>query len=81
LKNKYSIIRFILGILVIILSISILIDANNTKIIIPFILICLGIFQFFNGLYFYKQNKKLDGLLIFLSSIFIFAIVFKILTL
>jgi len=81
LKSKYSInsiIRFILGILVIILSISILIGNSNAKVIMISMLICLGIFQIFNGIHFYKQNKKSDGVLLILSSIFIFAVILKI---
>ncbi|WP_368491128.1 hypothetical protein [Clostridium sp. BJN0013] len=81
MKSKYSInsiIRFILGILVIILSISILIGNSNAKVIMISMLICLGIFQIFNGIHFYKQNKKSDGVLLILSSIFIFAVILKI---
>lgn len=78
MKNKCSIIRFILGILIIILSISILIDNTNTKVTMTFMLICLGIFQILNGIHSYKQNKKSDGILLILSSIFIFAVILKI---
>lgn len=43
-----------------------------------FMFICLGIFQILNGIHFYKQNKKSDGILLILLGIFIFAVIVKI---
>jgi hypothetical protein len=83
-KNKlfalinFSIVRFILGILIIILSISIFIGSIDSRIVMTYMLTCLGAFQIFNGLHFYKQGKKSDGILLILCSIFIFGVVIKI---
>ncbi|APM39754.1 hypothetical protein [Clostridium kluyveri] len=81
MKSKYTIIRFILAIVTIILTISILIGNVNSKVIMPYMLTCLGIFQVFNGLHFYKEGKKADGILLILLSIFIFGVVIKIMML
>ncbi|WP_207725658.1 hypothetical protein [Clostridium sp. DJ247] len=81
MKSKNSIIRFILGVLIIILAISVLMGNADSKVIMPYMLTCLGIFQIFNGLYFYKKEKKSDGILLILSSIFIFGVVIKIVAL
>ena len=79
MKIKYSIIIFILRILMIILAISVLIFSNYGNVILLYILICLEVFQIFNGLYFYKQDKKSDGMIAILSSIFILGVVIRIL--
>lgn len=78
LKNKYSIIKLILGILVIILSISVLISNINSTQSMSNILICLGLFQIINGIDLYKHNKKIDGILLILCSMFIFFVVIKV---
>lgn len=82
LKNKYSIIRFIFGILTIILCIIALIYSStyrpNTQVLMNFMFICLGIFQILNGIHFYKQNKKSHGILLILSGMFIFSVIVKI---
>lgn len=82
MKSKYSIIRFIFGILIIILCIIVFVYNNtyrtNAQVIINFMFICLGIFQILNGIHFYKQNKKSDGILLILLGIFIFAVIVKI---
>jgi hypothetical protein len=78
LKNKYTIIRLILGVLILILTINVLIGNVDSKVIMPYMLTCLGIFQIFNGLHFYNQCKKPDGILLILSSIFIFGVVIKV---
>jgi uncharacterized membrane protein len=82
LKSKYSIIRFIFGMLTLILCIIILIYSNtyrpNTQVLMNFMFICLGIFQILNGIHFYKQGKKSDGILLILVGIFIFAVIVKI---
>lgn len=82
MKSKYSIIRFIFGMLTLILCIIALIYSNtyrpNTQVLMNFMFICLGIFQILNGIYFYKQNKKSDGILLILVGIFIFAVIVKI---
>ncbi|UZQ49992.1 hypothetical protein [Clostridium kluyveri] len=58
MKRNFSIVRFIFGILIIILSISIFIGKIDGRIVMPYMLTCLGIFQIFNGLHFYNQGKK-----------------------
>ncbi|PRR79676.1 hypothetical protein CLLU_34570 [Clostridium luticellarii] len=82
MKSKYSIIRFIFGMLTLILCIIILIYSNtyrpNTQVLMNFMFICLGIFQILNGIHFYKQGKKSDGILLILVGIFIFAVIVKI---
>jgi len=60
-----------------ILVIIVLIGNVNSKVIMPWMMACLGIFQIFNGLYFYEDNKKIDGTLSILVGIFIFGILIK----
>lgn len=74
MKNKYSIIRFILGALTIILAISVLIGYSNSKVTIPCMLTCLGVIEVFDGLHFYK-NKKSTRVMLILSGIFLFGVV------
>jgi uncharacterized membrane protein len=68
--------------LTLILCIIILIYSNtyrpNTQVLMNFMFICLGIFQILNGIHFYKQGKKSDGILLILVGIFIFAVIVKI---
>lgn len=82
MKSKYSIIRFIFGILTIILCIVAFIYSStyrpNTQVLMNFMFICLGFFQILNGIYFYKQNKKSDGILLILLGVSIFAVIVKI---
>ncbi|MFL0196021.1 hypothetical protein ACJDU8_10655 [Clostridium sp. WILCCON 0269] len=75
MKSKYSIVRFIFGILTIVLSISALISYTHRKVIMPYVLTSLGVFQIFNGIHFYRKNKKSEGILTILSSAFIFVVV------
>jgi len=78
LKSRFSVIRFSLGILVIILSISVLIGNADSKVVLPYMMACLGFFQVFNGLCLYKEGKKPDAILSILSSIFILGVVIKV---
>lgn len=78
MKNKYLIIKVILGILIIILSISALIFNINSIQIMSYILISLGLFQIINGIDLYQHNKKTDGILLILCSIFIFLVAIKV---
>lgn len=72
---KYSMVRFIFGILTIVLSISALISYTNRKVIMPYMFISLGVFEIFNGVHFYKQDKKSSGIITILSSVFILIVV------
>jgi hypothetical protein len=81
LKGKFSIVRFITGILIIILAISIFIGNVDSKIVMPYMLTSLGVFQIFNGLHLYKQEREADGIIVIVSSIFIFGVVIKIIAL
>jgi hypothetical protein len=53
-------------------------ENTDSKTMILYLLGCLAIFQFFNGLYFYRQNRKSDGILLIVSGIFILGVVVKI---
>lgn len=75
MKNKYSIIRFILATLTTILAISVLIGYSDNKVIMPCMLTCLGIIQVFDGLHFYKNNKKSTRVMLILSGILLFGVV------
>lgn len=68
MKSRYSIISFIFAILTMILAISSLMGNFNINVII-YMLICMSFFQLFNGLYYFEQDKKRDGILWILSSI------------
>jgi len=81
LKSKYSFLSLIIVVLIICLSIIALIGGTDIKVIMPYMLGCLGLFQIFTGLHFYKQDRKSDGILLIISSIFIFAVLVKILLL
>ncbi|ERI92285.1 hypothetical protein HMPREF1982_02542 [Clostridiales bacterium oral taxon 876 str. F0540] len=72
------VIRTILTIIIIILAIIVLIGNFDIRVLIPYLFTCIGILQIFNGIHFYKQGKKTDGLLLFLMGIFILGLVFKI---
>lgn len=79
MKSKYSVISLIIGVLVIVLSIVALTGGTDSEVIMPYMLGCLGFFQIFTGLHFYRLDRKSDGILLIISSIFIFAVLVKIL--
>lgn len=58
LKSKYSVIRFILGILIMILAIGTLTDNVDSKIVMPYMFICLGIFQILMAYIFISKIKN-----------------------
>jgi heme/copper-type cytochrome/quinol oxidase subunit 4 len=69
------IIRDILTIITVILAVIILIGNIDRRMIMPYMFTCIGIQLIFNGMHFYKQGKKTDGILLFLTSIFIWVVV------
>lgn len=77
MKNKFALTRFIFGILTIILSAGVLLGKFDIKIVMPHMMICIGGFLLFNGLYFYKRNKKPDGMVLITGSIFVFVLLIK----
>ena len=79
MKRKYSIVRVATGIIIIILCISALFGSpESRRLLLPYMLICLGVFQVSNGMHFYKLGKKPDGIILILSSVFIFLVAIKI---
>ena len=78
MKSKYSMMSLILGILTVVLSILGLMS-SNINVIMPYMLACLGLFQIFTGLHFYRRDRKSDGIILIISSAFIFAVLVKIL--
>lgn len=72
------VIRTILTVIIIVLAVTVLTGNFDIRAIIPYLFTCIGVLQVFNGIHFYKQGKKADGLLIFLTSIFILGVVVKI---
>lgn len=76
MKNKFLLIRIIIGVLVIILSILTFLGIGNSKIMMPSILMLLGLLQLFNGLYFLSRSgeRKGYGLFLIASGIIIFCI-------
>ena len=81
MKSKYSFFSLIIVLLIAGLSIIALIGGTDNKVILPYMLGCLGCFQVFTGLHFYKLDRKSDGILLIISSLFIFAVLIKILLL
>lgn len=77
MKRKYLIIRFIFATLIIILGIGTLIGVFDNNIVMPYWFICLGVFQIFSGVDFYKRDKKSSGILLILFSIFILGVGIK----
>lgn len=80
MKNKFLLIRIILGVLVIILSIFTFLGIGNTRIMMASILMLLGLLQLFNGLHFLSKNSEGKGYGVFLivSAVVIFCIAISI---
>lgn len=77
MKRKVSLIKIILVIVIIILCIFSIIGYVNSKVLVPYILTFLGIIQIYNGIHFYREDRKTDGILAIISSVFIFGVVIK----
>ncbi len=68
MKNRYSMISFIFAVLAMLFAISSLMGDFNINVII-YMLTSMSLFLFFNGLYYFQQDKKSDGILWILASI------------
>ncbi|MDV3427533.1 MAG: hypothetical protein LIR50_10920 [Bacillota bacterium] len=78
MKRKVSLIKIILAIVIIILCICSLIGYADSKVLIPYILTFLGIIQIYNGVHLYEEDRKTEGILAIISSVFIFGVVIKV---
>lgn len=78
MKSKHSLISLVLGIVIIGLSVIVLVGKGSGGFLMPLMLICLGLFQIFNGVHFYKLDKKSDGILLISAGVFIFVAAVKI---
>ncbi|GIM29856.1 hypothetical protein CPJCM30710_25220 [Clostridium polyendosporum] len=77
MKRKFSLIKIILAIAIIILCICAAIGYVDSKVLMPYLLTSLGIIQIYNGVHFYKEDRKTEGILAILSSVFILGVVIK----
>lgn len=77
MKRKHSSISLILGLSIIGMCVFLLIG-GSTSVVIPVMLTALGLYQIFNGVHFYKLDRKSDGILLISAGIFIFIAVLKI---
>jgi len=68
LKNKFLIIRVILGVLIVLISVLTFLKIGDKRIMMPTILLLLGILQLFNGLDFFSKSIDRKGFGIFLIS-------------
>ncbi|MFT8316108.1 MAG: hypothetical protein ABF633_17935 [Clostridium sp.] len=66
LKNKFLLIRVVLGVLIILISVLTFLGIGDKIIMMSSILILLGLLQFFNGVYFLSKNSDRKGYGIFL---------------
>jgi hypothetical protein len=75
-----NIVRAIIAVIVLVLATIILTsnDYSKSNTIMPYMLICLGVLQVLNGMEFFKHDKKIQSILMFIFSIFIFGFVVKI---
>lgn len=80
MKNKFLIIRVILGLLIVLISVLAFLKIGDERIMMPSILLLLGVLQLFNGLDFTSKSieRKGFGIFLILSSIFLMFIAISI---
>jgi len=74
-ENFLRTIRILLTAVIILLAIPIFLESIYTRVIATCMLACIGAFQIFNGMHFYKHGKKTSGILFFLTSVIILGFV------
>ncbi len=77
MKSKFSMISLVLGLSIIALCVIVL-AGGSSAFAMPFMLTCLGLYQIFNGVHFYRLDRKSDGILLISAGIFIFIVAVKI---